>query len=51
MLDPPHLSPDNSTHQLSIDTVHLCNSDLYLIDPFTFELCSGIVRLNQFVAR
>ena len=51
VLVPPHQSPDKPTHSLWIDTVHLCNSDCYLLCPFNFEPRSDIVRLSQFVTR
>ena len=48
---PPHQSPNESTHQLWISTVPLCNSDCYLLVHFNFEIRSNIVRHNQFIAR
>ena len=48
---PPHQSPNESTHQLWISTVPLCNSDCYLLGHFKFEPRSDNVRPNQFVAR
>ena len=51
MLVSSRQSPGNSTHQLWIDTVSLCNSDCYLLVHFNFEIRSNIVRHNQFIAR
>ena len=46
VLVPSHLSSDKTTHQLWVYTVPLCNSDCYLLSPFSFEPLSDIVRPN-----